>query len=59
LLWVVPDEKRRKAVLDLATKEDLSTLVWIVVSEEMAGRGSLSAPVWAVSGREGFHALDE
>jgi len=46
-------------VLDLATSGDLSTLVWVIVSEEMAGRGSLSAPVWAVSGREGLHALDE
>ena len=59
LLWVVPDEKRRGAVLDLATSGDLSTLVWVIVSEEMARRGSLSAPVWTVSGREGLHALDE
>ena len=59
LLWVVPDEKRRDAVLDLATREDLATLVWVIVHEQMAGRGALSAPVWGVSGREGLHALDE
>lgn len=59
LLWVVPDERRQRSVLDLAAKEDLTPLVWITTRDRMTRKGVLSEPVWTVCGRDGLHALDE
>ncbi len=59
LLWIVPDERRQRAILDLAVREDLSPLVWITTQEHMDRPGSLCDPAWTVCGREGLHALDE
>jgi len=59
LLWVVPDEKRRRAILDQAATEDLSPVVWATGQEHMRSSGSLAAAIWSVCGTEGLHALDE
>lgn len=57
LLWVVPDDRRQQAVLDLAAEEDLSPLVWATVCRRMKEPGSLTAAVWSVAGQVGTHAL--
>ncbi|MDA8118243.1 MAG: replication-relaxation family protein [Actinomycetota bacterium] len=59
LLWVVPDDSRRQAVLELAVSEDLSPLVWATTTQQVSRRGSLSEPIWFVSGRQDPHAFDE
>lgn len=57
MLWLVPDEGRCSALIDLALGLSLAQVVWATLHSELRRPGSLAARIWRVPQRDGFTSL--